>query len=199
MSTPAPSPRTSSSPAPVGAAARAWAAAWGAALALASGCGALDDFTVDLEDQVTVPGTYMGALDLFAPQFAGSLGRLDLSANKSFTNAGVSPGDVDAIFLRSITLVDSQPMLAGMSSSFERIDVFVTAPGQPKVRVASGTSFPTSGTAVLDVVPNVNLRDYATSSSMSLAAEIKLKRRPTFTFTVTVKAVLDVDINLLGV
>jgi hypothetical protein len=198
MSTPAPSPRTSPSPA-----ARATAAAWGAALALAGalagGCGALDDFTVDLEDQVTVPGTYMGSLDLFAPQFAGSLGQLDLSANKSFSNAGVSPGDVDAIFVRSISLVDSQPMLAGMASSFERIDIFVTAPGQAKVRVASGTNFPTSGTAVLDVVPNVNLKPYATSSSMSLAAEIKLKRRPTFTFTVTVKAVLDVDINLLGV
>lgn len=169
-------------------------------LALAAaliGCGAFDEFDVVVEDSATIPGTF-GAGQIFAPDYGSSFNSLNLRADKTFTNNDVSPDDVDAIFVKSVRLEDSEPNLNNLKNVIESVELFVEAPGVARVKIASGSNFPAGASADLAVEAMVNLKPYAVQPSMKISAEVKLKQRPAFTFKLKTVVTLLVDINLLG-
>lgn len=171
----------------------------GAALAaVISGCGAFDDFEVELKDSITVPGSGLG-LNVFSPlPYDGGLARTELAQNQSFQNQGVEPGDVDAIFVKSIKLEDSQPGLRNFKAVLDEVVLFVEAPGVERKELARGSNFPDAATVELMVQSTLNLKPYAVASQMTISAEVKLKQQPLNTFKILTTVTLLVDINLLG-
>ncbi len=167
------------------------------ALAL-TGCGAFDDFEVELKDSITVPGSGLG-LNVFSPlPYDGGLTGMQLSQNQSFQNQGVEPGDVDAIFVKSITLEDGEPGLKNFKNVLDSVVLFVEAPNVERKELARGSSFPDAATVELMVQSTLNLKPYAEASAMTISAEVKLKQQPLNSFKINTTVVLMVDINLLG-
>jgi hypothetical protein len=162
-----------------------------------SACGAFDDFEVTIEDSATIPGTW-GTGTPLSPTYDGKFNGLNLAAESNFANQDVKPDDVDAIFVKSVELRDSEPQLNNLQAVIDSVELFVEAPGQPKQRIANGSGFPAGGSAMLTVDSTINLKPYATASNMVVSAQIQLKRRPAFTFRLTTVVTLNVDINLLG-
>ena len=169
-----------------------------AAAALTStACGALDDFETTIEDEATIPGTF-NAQTPSPLNFGGSFSSLDLSANREFSNQGVGPDDVDAIFVKAVHVESTEPMRDRLDVLLESIDLAVSSPGIAEKSVASKSQFPAAPAVDLDVVPDLNLKPYATAESMTMGATISLKQKPTFTTTLRVTVTLAIDINLLG-
>ncbi|MFO0726856.1 MAG: hypothetical protein U1E65_23930 [Myxococcota bacterium] len=161
-----------------------------------TGCGALDKFDVTLTDSASIPGSFMGMV--FQPQYAGSYGQLNLSGDQTFKNNNVKPSDVDSIFVKSIELEDSQPMLNNLSNVVDSVSFYVSAPGMEKKLIGSGMAFQPGATATLTVDSTLPIKPYAVSPSMSISADIKLKKSPALNFSIKSTITLHVDINLLG-
>lgn len=165
---------------------------------IATGCGAFDDFEVEMKDEVTVPGRGL-VLGVFSPlPYSGNLAGTQLSQNQTFQNQGVEPGDVDAIFVKSIRLDDSEPNLKNFANVLEEVVLYVEAPGVERKELARGSGFPDAATVELMVQGTLNLKPYAVASSMTISAEVKLKQQPLNTFKILTTVTLLVDINLLG-
>src|SRR5262245_25889765 len=75
--------------------------------ALSTACG-IDQFDHTMEDTVTIPGT-VTAGSPFAVNYMGGFNMVDLSSSQSFANAGVKPGDVDSITVKSVHLEGAHP------------------------------------------------------------------------------------------
>lgn len=172
----------------------------GVALAgvLSSACGALDDFEVELVDSVTVPGSGLN-VGIFAPlTYGGGLSSTQLSQNQTFQNQGVEPGDVDAIFVKTITLEDGEAGFHNFKNVVDEVVLYIEAPGVERKELARGSAFPDAATVSLTVQGTLNLKPYAVASQMTISAEVKLKQQPLNSFKITTRVVLLVDINLLG-
>lgn len=165
--------------------------------AAGTGCGALDEFDVTIEDTATIPGT-VGANQPFSPMYGGGFNGLDLSGDKTFQNNDVDPDDVDAIFVKSVRLEDSMPELKNLANVVEMVELFVEAEGLPKQRIAMGSNFADAAFAELTIDQGVNLKPYAVKPQMTVSAQIRLKQRPAFTFNLRTVVTLLVDIDLLG-
>lgn len=165
-------------------------------LALASGCGAFDDFDVTLTDQATIPGNWILGVPNTLPY--SSFGAVDLKASKEFANMGVSPGDIDAIFVKSVTIEGTEPQKDNLGVILESVTFFVEAPGVERRQLATGMGFPQSYKADLTPDTMLNLKPYAEAASMKLDGQVKIKKQPLFDTTVKTTVVLHVDINLLG-
>ncbi|MBI2377465.1 MAG: hypothetical protein HYV07_25920 [Deltaproteobacteria bacterium] len=165
---------------------------------LFAGCGALDDFETQIEDQATIPGTFgtgmPGTLD-----FGGSFDSLQLSSNREFDNRGVDPSDVDAIFVKSVRVESTEPMRDRLDVLIDEITLVIEAPGLDSRTLASKSELPMGPSVELDVDPTFNLKPYAVASSMSISATLTLKQQPTFTTTLRTIVTLAIDVNLLGV
>lgn len=168
-----------------------------ASLLLLAGCGAFDEFDVTISDSASVPGNFQAMV--FQPSYSGSFGSLDLSGEQTFKNNNVKPSDVDAIYVKSIRLEDSQPMLNNLANIVESVSFTLEAPGQAPRQIGVGMAFPMAASAELMVDPTYNIKDYATAAAMSIKAEVKLKKSPAFSFTIKSTITLHVDINLAGV
>lgn len=167
------------------------------ACALAA-CG-IDDFEVTLEDSATISGTQFqtgipGALDY------GNFGALTLETNKSFLDQGVSPDDVDAIFVKSVNVAGGNPEIDRLDVILESIELSVDASGVNKRTIATGSNFPAQTRSVdLSVMSEVNLKSYAVANDMSVGAVITIKTPPALQTTIKTTITLLVDINLVGI
>jgi hypothetical protein len=164
---------------------------------LGAACGALDEFDVMVEDSASVPGT-LSAGQIFDADYAGSFDSLDLHGDRTFANNDVKPEDVDAIFVKSVRLEDSRPEVNNLKNIIESVELFVSADGLEKKRIAQGSMFPEGASAELTIDNTLNLKPYAVKPAMTVSAEIKLKQKPAFSFTLKTIVTLLVDINLLG-
>lgn len=165
-----------------------------------AGCGILDDFSVDLEDEATIDGTYLAGTTS-GLNFGGDFNSLNLSSEKTFADQGADPNDVDAIFIKSVETFATNPMDENLRPIIRSITLYVEAQGQAKTKFAEAT-LPDTGTVTkieYTVVPDLNLKPFATSTGMKMSADIALKQTPLFSTTLKTRVALLVDINLLGI
>lgn len=176
----------------------------GAALLLfaASACGGIDHFEHVMVDEATVPGSSM-INGPFSVQYGGDFNGVDLSKSESFSNNGVDPNDVDAIFVKAVRLEGTRPDVDRLNVILNSVVIWVQAPDLPRVVVASSYNFPNSNQASIEVVAaedgeSINLKPYATAASMTVGTDINLKVQPAFDTTLRTTITLLVDINLPG-
>lgn len=131
-------------------------------------------------------------------QIVGDLGfdelqGFDFAASQELRNEGVEPGDIDGVFLTSLTLtaVDGDDL-----SFLEEVEVFVDAPELDSVLVAAGSGFEGKQSAELET-EGVDLTAYAVASSMTVRVEGQ-GRRPNEDTTVAVAASFDVTVTAQG-
>lgn len=179
-----------------------------ALLALGAGCGALDEFRQTIVDETTIPST-QSALTPFAPAFSGGgFSNVNFSTLQEFQNNGVSPDDVDAIYVESITMAidagSNNPAIEQLDNFIVSVEFFVEAPGLERQVVAKKDMMPETASTTLEItpgemLPGVNLKPYATAESMSFGAQMTITDGRMLTAKLTTTVVLVVDVNLLGV
>lgn len=175
---------------------------------LGTACGALDEFKQTIVDTTTIPFT-QPAQAPFTPSFSGGgFSSVDVSNLQEFKNNGVSAGDVDAIWVESVTLDLStganNPAIDQLDNFIVSVQLFVEAPGLPRQVVATKTMMPETASTTLDITPGdmtpgFNLKPYAIAPSMSFGAQLMLKDPRGVNAQLTTTVVLVVDLNLLGV
>lgn len=171
-------------------------------------CGALDEFEQTIIDETTIPFT-QPAQAPFTPTFAGGgFSSVNVSSLQEFQNNGVSPGDVDAIYVKSVTLDlstgSNNPAIDQLDNFIVSVELFVEAPGLDRQVIATKTMMPETASTTLeitpgDMLPGVNLKPYATAPSMSFGAQMMLKDPRGVNAQLKTTIVLVVDLNLLGV
>lgn len=171
------------------------------------GCSGLDEFEETIVDETIIPFTQMAGAP-FQPTFSmGAFNDVDLSAAQEFQNNGVSPGDVDAIYITSIRLDlatgANNPAIDQLDNFIEAVEFFVEAPGLPRQVIARRDTMPDTASVELDIVaedmlPGVNLKPYATASSMRIGADLQLRPNRAVNATLTTTIQMLIDINLLG-
>lgn len=168
----------------------------GAALlsfALSSACGGIDRFEHVITDSATIPGMInMGAFTLM---YGGAFRGTDLSKAETFQNQGVSPSDVDGIFIQSVTLQGTKP-IDRFDVLLESVELAIEAPGLPRLPVASKRGFERSNAAGLNLDTNQNIKEYAVKESMTLTTNVDIKQIPAFETTIETTVTLIIDINL---
>lgn len=170
-----------------------------AALGGLSACGALDEFEHVMEDEATIPGTY-GMSGPFTLGYNGAFDGVRLDQAKSFQNAGVTPSDVDAIFVRSARVEGKNPAIDRLDVLINSIEIWVEADGVPRATIATITELPMNATGVDLAItdPTLNLKPFAVAPAMKVGATVNLRQRPSFNTTLKTTIKLLVDINLLG-
>ena len=165
--------------------------------ATAVACSSLDNISVEVEDEVTIPEgstleDFLGSLD-----FLGFEG-FDITTSKTFDDLGYSKQDVDSVHLERVVLTITDPEDAGFGF-LESVTASVEAEGLPRVEVARLTEVPDEASEIeLVVSPDVELEPYVTAPEMSLQIEASGVRPPQET-TVEARAVFSVDIDVSGV
>jgi hypothetical protein len=159
------------------------------------GCG-LNKFKESVEDTATIPGTTT-LMQPFALGYMGGFNSLNLSQSKGFQNAGVTPSNVDAIFVESVHLEAMNPGVDDFGAILASVTLWVVAPSVQKATIATQTGFPAgSSSADLMVVPNLNIKPFAVQPMMQVGADVVLKQHPAFNTTITTTVNLLVDIHL---
>ena len=171
---------------------------WGAgALALVVlGCGG-KLFTIDVSEQATtvIPGATL--LETLAGDLGfGSFVSMNISESEELANQGVAPGDIRESYLVEFTLEATDPPGADLSW-IDAMDLYVTAPDLPEVRIASLDDFPEGVSTVSFDLDDVDLTDWIVSESMTLTTDVTGRRPPEET-TVTAGFVLEVGVTQQG-
>jgi hypothetical protein len=186
----------------------------GAFAAFFSACG-VDDFEEVITDEATLPKMQPAGTPLNAT-YGGTFNSLNLSQARSFQNEGVSPDDVDAIFVKSIKLeMDSgsnNPTIDRLNLYVQSMTIWVEAPGEERKTLARLDPTPADRAADLtveaDFAPSAadaqgtGLKPYAVAESMKIGADLVLTENGSGTFlTIKVKTTVTllIDINLLGI
>ncbi len=165
----------------------------------AAGCG-IDDFEFTIQDSATISGTAFQAGIPGALDYGAGFDSVKLETNKSFLDQGVSPDDVDGIFVKSVNIAGGNPEIDRLDVILESIKISVNAKGQPELIFASGSNFPSPSRAVdLETMTETNLKSYAVAGDMSVGAEIVIKTPPALQTTLNTTIDLLVDINLAGI
>ncbi|CAN0562246.1 unnamed protein product, partial [Laminaria digitata] len=134
--------------------------------------------------------------------------RVNLPSLQEFQSNGVSAGDVDAIYVKSVTLDlstgSNNPAIDQLDNFIVNVELFVEAPGLNRQVIATKTMMPEAASTTLeitpgDMLPGVNLKPYATAPSMSFGAQMMLKDPRGVNAQLKTTIVLVVDLNLLGV
>lgn len=151
---------------------RGW---WGAAVVAVLACqGELLRIDVPQESETTIPKatlveTLLGDLGF------GDFVDMDITASQELQNQGVQPGDIVDVRLTAFSLTVTSPS-SGDLSFVTSLEVYVEAPGLPRVLLASGSDFP-AGQARVDLdLEDVDLTDYAVSQSMTIELEAEGSR-----------------------
>lgn len=170
---------------------------------IGAACGALDEFEETIVDETTIPGSTMTINGPFSPSFTGRFNGVDLSSTQSFRDNDVSPGDVDGIFVKAIrveiTTGAQNADLDRLDRFIERLELWVEAGGQPRISLAVQEPFPMAQAIDLAVDPDLNLKPYATSTNMTIGANVRVAQdRPVVSATMRTTVTLLIDINLLG-
>ena len=101
---------------------------------------------------------------------------------------------IDSVRITALRMATS----AGDFTFLDRLEFYVQAEGQPKLRVAHGGPF-LEGQATIELsLDDVDLAPYASAPSMDLTTEVQ-GRRPDEDITVTAGVDFLIDVNLGGV
>ncbi|MGK0359830.1 MAG: hypothetical protein ACI9U2_002136 [Bradymonadia bacterium] len=174
---------------------RRWLSAAALALGLL-GCDDLDNFDVEVKDQVVLQGGGLleGLLGEF-PQLDGFT-RLDFAQSAEFEERGYSPDDVDYIRLSSLIVRVLDP--EGQDLAFiGEMRVILDNPNLPALTLATQTDFPAGEGEVAFETSDSNLKTYLLGTRSSITFEIEDSRRPPQDTQVEIHAVFDVDINVI--
>ncbi len=176
-----------------------------AALAVAmTACGGLDEFEEVIVEEASIARTDGNGINgPFSPSFGAGFSDIDLSQARTFENEGISPDDVDAIYVKSVTLeVDTgtdDSRLDQLHFYIEGMEMNVTATGQSEAMIAElPTPVAMTRVANLDVPPMLNLKPYATADSMTVTANVRLKEPRGVNFVLRTTITLLIDVNILG-
>jgi hypothetical protein len=166
---------------------------------LGVGCG-IDQFEDTITDETTIPATAWGS-SIFQPSFGSGLSAIDLSKSQTFQNNDVDPNDVDSITIKTITLEVStgsnNPLLDRLDLYIEKVTFWVQSPSQPKVIIGERSDIPRAASMDL-TIPMVELKPYATDSSMTVTADVDPKMQPAVNVKLKTTIVIRVDVNILG-
>lgn len=127
-----------------------------------------------------------------------SLGGFDkVDFTESFKNQGVTKDDVDAVHMKTMTLIVEAPA-SGNFDFIQSVHFFAKADGLDKVEIATMDSIP-KGKRELDLVVNAaaDLKAYVVAPSMQILSEVQ-GSLPDEATTVAAAVVLDVDIHIPG-
>ncbi len=174
----------------------------GAALTLAA-CGGLDEFEEVIVEEASIPRSDTGITGPYAPAFGGGFSNIDLSRSGTFADEGISPDDVDAIYVKSVTLeVEHQSgdaRLEELNLYVESMTMKVNATGQQEAMIAElPLPVPMTSTAELDVPMDFNLKPYATAEAMTVSATVNLAEPRGVAITIRTTIRLLIDVNILG-
>ncbi|MEP7120570.1 MAG: hypothetical protein ABJE95_06665 [Byssovorax sp.] len=125
----------------------------------------------------------------------GGFDHVDFS--QSFKNQGVTKDDVNAVHLKSMTLIVEDPA-TGNFDFIKSVHFFAKADGLDKVEIATMDSIP-MGKRELDLVVNAgtDLKAYVVAPSMQIVSEVQ-GSLPSEKTTVAAAVVLDADIHIPG-
>lgn len=157
-------------------------------------CENIDNIDVSVGGKADIPAATL--LDKLLGSLAfGGFDKVDFT--ESFKNQGVSKDDVDAVHIKSMTLIVEAPP-TGNFDFIESVHFFAKADGLDKVEIASMDSIP-KGKRELDlaVKTEVDLKAYVVAPSMQIVSEVK-GSLPNEKSTVGAAVVLDVDIHVPG-
>lgn len=172
-----------------------WRTALGVGLLL-SCSGPLARITIEETASTTIEGGTV--LEQLLDDFGfGNFLDMDITASEELANQGVGPGDIEDVYLIELTLEATDPPNADLTF-IESIDVFVSAPDLPRVRVAFQSSFPQGQALVPFELEDVDLTDYVVSQSMSLETEVT-GSRPNEDTTVEAGFALQLGVTSQGV
>ncbi len=157
-------------------------------------CSNLDNIDVSVGGKAEIPAATL--LDKLLGSVAfGGFDKVDFT--ESFKNQGVSKGDVDAVHIKTMTLIVEAPS-TGNFDFIQSVHFFAKADGLDKVEIASMDSIP-KGKRELDLVinPDADLKAYVVAPSMQIVSEVQ-GALPDEKTTVAAAVVLDVDIHIPG-
>jgi hypothetical protein len=164
-----------------------------ALLASLPGCG-LDTFDVHASGRSTVDGSIAGGVLDAVPLQLDGLTSFDITSSREFKNQGAKPGDIDSVKLTSLGLAVEAPA-NGNLDFIDHVDFYASAPGQKDVLIAT-LDVPTKGVRTVHAkVLDVELKPYATATSMTLSSKVK-GRQPHEDTTVRVDVVISVDVAI---
>lgn len=157
-------------------------------------CSNLDNIDVSVGGKAEIPAATLLDKLLGGLAFDG-FNKVDFT--ESFKNQGVSKDDVDAVHLKSMTLVVEAPA-TGNFDFIQSVHFFAKADGLDKVEIATMDAIP-KGKRELDLVINggVDLKAYVVAPSMQIVSEVS-GSLPDEKTTVAAAVVLDVDIHIPG-
>lgn len=133
-------------------------------------------FTIEVSDSATTTveaGTILEDLlgDLGFEEFVS----MDLTAAEELQNQGVSPGDIQEVYLTSFSLTAASPDGADLSF-LDSMELWVEAPGLEPALIAWQDEFPEGEGTVVFELEGVDLTDYVVSQSMTLTTEVTAHR-----------------------
>ena len=161
-------------------------------LAALLACAQATSFSTTVEAQTDIEGG--GLLE----QLAGDIGfdsfiAFDVTANEQFANQGVERHQIDSVYLTALRLNASE----GDFTFLDRLEFFVEAEGQARVRIAHGGPFPEGQSAIELSLDDVDLAPYAAAPSMDLKTVVQ-GRRPDQDTTITAGVDFLIDVNVSG-
>jgi hypothetical protein len=155
-------------------------------------CAQATSFSTTVEAQTQIEG---GTL---LEQLAGDMGfdsflAFDVTANEQFANQGVERHQIDSVRLTALRLNAS----AGDFTFLDRLEFFVEAEGQDRVRIAHGGPFPEGQADIELSLDDVDLAPYAAAETMDLKTVVQ-GRRPDQDTTITAGVDFLIDVNVSG-
>lgn len=122
----------------------------------------------------------------------GSFLDMDLVSSEELQNQGVSPGDIQEVYLVDFVLVATDPPGADLAF-LDRLEVFVEAPQLPRVRIASQSDFPEGIAEASFELEDVDLTDYVVSESMTITTDATGRRPDDDT---TIEATFEIELGV---
>lgn len=168
----------------------------GALVAITLGCGG-KLFSIDVENEATTEIAGATLLEVLV----GDLGfddfvSMNIVEDEALANQGVAPGDIEQTYLVEFTLEATDPPGADLAW-IDTMQLYVSAPGLPDVRVASMDDFPVGQSTVFFELDDVDLTDWIVSESMTITTDVTAQR-PEQTTQVRANFVLNVGVTQQG-
>jgi|GEM_PF-6675712 len=159
-------------------------------------CGALsrlDNIEFSQTAALEVLGIDAGNTSIDGPLLP-SLNNLNASFEQNLSSKDIELDKVDHVKLKAFELSATSPQGADLSF-LSKVDIFLEAPGLPKVLIAHSNSFPQGIFTLPLKVEDVNLKSYMSDDSISVSVDIQ-GDVPQNTTTISGLLTFDIDVNL---
>lgn len=153
-------------------------------------CSSLDQFDVPLKASGTLQGSF-SQLGGFPTWPAGD------SVSKEIENQGAKPGDITSARLTSGRLTVTAPEGGSLGKYVENLEIFISAPGLDEKRIAHRASFENAVSPYDFTLDDLDLKAYATASSMKLRPALTQKAKPAQDYQLEIDLVLHVDLAII--